>query len=50
MDFASRIGTFLIFILLTIITLGIYPFYWAIVRVEQHIDLLTKIEKNTRAN
>jgi len=48
MTFGTRLIKFILFILLTIVTLGIYPFYWAVVRMEQHIDLLTKIEANTR--
>lgn len=48
MDFANRFLKFVIFVALTVVTLGVYPFYWAVVRVEQHIDLLTKIEMNTR--
>jgi len=49
MDFANRLLKFVIFIALTTVTLGIYPLYWFVVRVEQHIDLLTKIEANTRS-
>lgn len=40
---AERIGNFVVFMVLTIITLGIYPLYFAVTRTQENIGLLTEI-------
>ena len=40
---AERIGNFVVFVVLTIITLGIYPLYFAVTRTQENIGLLTEI-------
>jgi len=40
---AERIGNFVSFLFLTLITLGIYPLYFYITRTEENISLLEEI-------
>jgi len=45
---ATRIGNFLIFILLTIITLGFYPIFFYITRTQETVELLSDIKDELR--
>lgn len=40
---AERIGNFVVFLVLTLITLGIYPLYFYVTRTQENIGLLTEI-------
>jgi NADH:ubiquinone oxidoreductase subunit 4 (subunit M) len=40
---AERIGNFVVFLVLTLITLGIYPLYFYVTRTQENIELLTEI-------
>jgi len=40
---AERIGNFVVFLVLTLITLGIYPLYFYVTRTQENISLLTEI-------
>ena len=40
---ASRIGNFIIFLILTVITLGIYPLYFFVTRQQENTELLKEI-------
>jgi hypothetical protein len=40
---AQRLGNFLIFVLLCIVTLGIYPLYFYVTRTQEQNELLEKI-------
>ena len=42
-DVASRLGNFLIFVALAIVTLGLYPFYFWVSTVEEQNALLGEI-------
>jgi uncharacterized membrane protein YjgN (DUF898 family) len=46
---AERIGNFVVFLVLTLITLGIYPLYFYVTRTQENISLLTDI-KNELVN
>ncbi len=48
MTIASRIGVFIIFLILTLITLGFYPLYFVITRMEEQTMHLREIAANTR--
>ena len=39
----SRIGQFLLFLLLSLITLGLYPLYFMVSRIEEQNELLDDI-------
>ena len=47
--FPHRIGNFIIYMLLTIITFGVYPAYYFFSRWDEQNDLLREIAINTRA-
>ena len=40
---ARRLGNFLIFIILSIITLGLYPLYFLVTRQQETVSLLSDI-------
>lgn len=40
---AERIGNFVVFLVLTLITLGIYTLYFYVTRTQENISLLTDI-------
>ena len=40
----SRIGNFIIFLILSVLTLGIYPFYFHVTRQQETIDVLNEIK------
>ena len=40
---AERIGNFVVFLVLILITLGIYPLYFYVTRTQENISLLTEI-------
>ena len=40
----SRIGNFVIFLILSVLTLGIYPFYFHVTRQQETIDVLNEIK------
>ena len=40
---AGRLGNFIIFLILTVITLGIYPLYFFVTRQQENTDLLKEI-------
>ena len=40
---AERIGNFVVFLVLTIVTLGIYPLYFYVTRTQENIGLLSEI-------
>ena len=40
---ARRLGNFLIFIVLSIITLGLYPLYFLVTRQQETVSLLSDI-------
>jgi NADH:ubiquinone oxidoreductase subunit 4 (subunit M) len=42
---AARIGNFLIFIILTIFTLGLYPLFFFVSRQQETVELLQEIKK-----
>jgi len=39
----SRLGNFIIFLILTVITLGIYPLYFFVTRQQENTELLKEI-------
>jgi len=41
---AARLGNFIIFLALTIVTLGIYPLFFFVTRQQEMIVLLTEIK------
>lgn len=47
-NISSRLGNFLIFLGLTIITLGIYPMYFWVSRIEEQNALLGQILAQSR--
>lgn len=47
-SFTSRLGQLVLFVILTFVTLGVYPLYFMITRWEEQNELLRKIEQNTR--
>ncbi len=49
-NIGDRIGNFLIFVALSIITVGIYPVYFAVTRIEEQNVLLEQILSQTRRN
>lgn len=40
---AYRLGNFIIFVLLTLVTLGIYPLYFHVTRMQEQTDLLREL-------
>jgi len=42
---AQRLGNFLIFVLLCVITLGIYPVYFYVTRTQEQNELLAEMLK-----
>ena len=40
---AARLGNFIIFLILTVITLGIYPLYFFVTRQQENTDWLKEI-------
>jgi len=40
---AARLGNFIIFLILSIITLGIYPMFFFVTRQQETVALLTEI-------
>ena len=40
---ATRIGNFIIFALLTIVTAGLYPLYFMVTRTKERNELLEKV-------
>ena len=40
---AARLGNFVIFLILTVITLGIYPLYFFVTRQQENTELLKEI-------
>jgi|TARA_B110000503_G_scaffold106728_1_gene159424 NADH:ubiquinone oxidoreductase subunit 4 (subunit M) len=40
---AARLGNFIIFLILSIITLGIYPLYFFVTRQQENTELLKEI-------
>ena len=40
---AGRLGNFIIFLILTVITLGIYPLYFFVTRQQENTDWLKEI-------
>ena len=49
MSFGEKLGRFLIFVLLTIITAGLYMIWWGITMVEEQNALLREIRDLSRA-
>ena len=43
MPFSQKLGKFLIFLLLTALTFGLYPLWWIITRIEEQNELLRDI-------
>ena len=41
--FSQKLGKFLIFLLLTALTFGLYPLWWIITRIEEQNELLRDI-------
>ena len=59
MNFSQKFGSFLLFLLLTIVTVGIYPLWFYVVRQEEinellkqirHADLFSIAEKQEETN
>lgn len=48
MSGAEKFGQFMIFLLLTIITLGIYPLYWGVINTKEIVVLLKDIREEVR--
>jgi hypothetical protein len=42
---AARIGNFLIFIILTIITIGLYPLFFFVSRQQEMVEVLKEIKE-----
>jgi len=40
---AARIGNFIIFLILSVLTLGIYPLYFFVTRQQENTELLKEI-------
>ena len=40
---AARIGNFIIFLILSVVTLGIYPLYFFVTRQQENTELLKEI-------
>ena len=49
-DVSSRLGHILIFVVLAIVTLGLYPFYFWVSRVEERNALLGEILAELKSN
>lgn len=48
MSGAEKFGQFMIFLLLTIITVGIYPLYWGVINTKEIVVLLKDIREEVR--
>ena len=48
MNFSQKFGSFLLFLLLTIVTVGIYPLWFYVVRQEETNELLRQIRDELR--
>jgi hypothetical protein len=46
---ANRLGNFIIFVLLTLVTVGIYPLYFHVTRMQEQTDLLRELIRVTEA-
>ncbi|MFL2490676.1 MAG: DUF4234 domain-containing protein [Candidatus Neomarinimicrobiota bacterium] len=44
----NRIANFIIFLILTIFTLGIYPLYFYVTRQQETIDVLNEIKEELK--
>ena len=44
MSFTDKLGHFLAFILLSIITLGFYPLWFTLMTIKEHLELLREIK------
>ena len=44
----TRLGNFLIFIVLTIITLGLYPLFFFVTRQQETVELLRDIKEELK--
>jgi|TARA_B110000003_G_scaffold258707_1_gene278097 hypothetical protein len=44
----NRIGNFVIFLILTVFTLGIYPLYFHVTRQQETIDVLNEIKEELK--
>ena len=47
---ATRLGQFIIFVLLSIITLGLYTLYFFVTRQQENIDVLREILEELKRN
>ncbi len=47
-NFPTRFAYFLLYLLLTIVTMGIYPAYYFFSRTDEKLDLLRQIAQNTK--
>lgn len=45
MSFADRLASFLIFVLLTVITFGLYPLYFIVTTKREEVALLRQINE-----
>lgn len=48
MNFSERLGSFLVFAAFTILTLGLYPMWFYVVRQEENNKLLKQIRDELR--
>jgi len=46
---ANRLKFFIIFLLLSLVTFGIYPFYFTVTRLKEQNDLLAEIRDELKA-
>ena len=44
----ARLGNFLIFVVLTIITIGLYPLFFFVTRQQETVELLKDIKKELK--
>ena len=47
---AYRLGNFIIFLVLTLITLGLYPLYFFVTRQQETVSLLEEIRDELKRN
>lgn len=45
---AARLGNFLIFVVLTIITIGLYPLFFFVTRQQETVELLKDIKEELK--
>lgn len=48
MDFSHKLGSFLLFLLLTVVTIGIYPLWFYVTKQEETNELLKQIRDELR--